>query len=155
MKPSDCLKKSGYALIFAVMLLGALLFIGCSGDDGSTGPQGPQGIAGPTGPTGPTLSTAATCNLCPTGAIPAADVALKHPDREAEDVTITINSITNPAGFLMVDFTATTGDPPVPVTDITDDYAMYGVQLMIADLVPAGAPKLLPDIERFPSTIWN
>jgi OmcA/MtrC family decaheme c-type cytochrome len=125
-------KKHRYALFFTVMILGALLLIGCGGS-GDTGASGPPGPTGPTGPTTPVTTTGETCNVCH-GAGKIADIAVAHPDPTGKDVTLSNMTLTNTGGNAVVSFHAATASGPV--TDlILDDFIF-----MIADLVPANTP---------------
>ena len=136
MKPRFLRKGGGYLLLCTVMILGALLLIGC-GSDGDTGATGATGSPGPPGPPGSAapggdgLATAETCSICH-GQGKIADIAVGHPDPTGEEVTLSNITLTNAAGFAAVSFNAATADGPV--TDLTiDDF-----RFMIADLVPAG-----------------
>jgi hypothetical protein len=135
LKKQGHLKKGGrYALFLTVMILGALLMIGCgstgdTGPAGATGAQGPPG-PGPTGPTTPVTTTGETCNVCHSaGAI--ADVAEFHPNPTGKDVVLSNIVLTNTAGTPAVSFHAATTSGAV--TDLTLDDLVF----MIADLVPA------------------
>jgi OmcA/MtrC family decaheme c-type cytochrome len=123
-------KAGGYALFFTVMMLGALLLIGCGGG-GDTGATGPPGPTGPTGPTTPVTTTGETCGVCH-AAGKIADIAVAHPDPTGQDVTLTSITLTNTGGTPAVSFHAATAAGPV--TDLTLDDFVF----MIADLVPAG-----------------
>jgi OmcA/MtrC family decaheme c-type cytochrome len=123
-------KAGGYALFFTVMMLGALLLIGCggSGDTGATGPPGPTG---PTGPTTPVTTTGETCEVCHSAG-KIADIAVAHPDPTGQNVTLSSITLTNAGGIPAVSFHAATASGPV--TDLTIDDFIF----MLADLVPAG-----------------
>jgi len=120
------LKKRGYVLFCTVMILGALLLIGC-GSDGDTGAQGP---AGPTGPAGPATTTNESCAVCHTAG-KIADIAVAHPDPTGQAVTLSNITLTNTGGVPVVTFHAATAGGPV--TDITFDH----VRFYMANLVPA------------------
>jgi OmcA/MtrC family decaheme c-type cytochrome len=127
------LKKGGYALFCAVMIVGALLLIGCSNGGGSTGAEGPAGPSGSTGPTGPAggvTATTETCEVCHTAG-KIADIAVFHPDPTGQNVTISNITLTNAGGTPVVSFHAATSAGPV--TDLTSS----DVRFFIADLVPA------------------
>ena len=130
MKSKDLKKGGRYALFLAVMILGALLMIGCgSGDTGPAGPAGAPGTPGTTGTTTPVVTTGETCNVChSTGQI--ADVAVYHPNPTGKDVTISSIQLTNTGGVPVVTFNAATTSGPVTGL-VSDDF-----YFMIADLVP-------------------
>jgi hypothetical protein len=125
------LKKGGYAFFYTVMILGALLLIGCggSGDTGATGPAGPPGPS--PGSSGSPVPTSETCEVCHSAG-KIADIAVAHPDPTGQDVTLTSITLTNTGGIPVVTFHAATAAGPV--TDI----AFADVRLYIANLVPAG-----------------
>jgi hypothetical protein len=142
MRRSD-LRKGGYALFCAVMILGALLLIGCSnggggGSAGAEGPAGPPGSTGPAGPPGEGIATAESCVVCH-GTGKLADIAVFHPDPTGKDVTLSSITLTNTSGTPEVSFHAATSAGPV--TDLVDrfnDSDNTGTILFsIADLVPA------------------
>jgi OmcA/MtrC family decaheme c-type cytochrome len=131
------LRRGVCALFCAVMIVGALLLIGCSnggGSAGAEGPAGPSGSTGPTGPAGGVTATAETCEVCHTAG-KIADIAMFHPDPTGLDVTISSITLTNTVGvgIPVVSFHAETSDG-LPVTNLTFD----DVRFFIADLVPAG-----------------
>ena len=130
MKQKHLKKGAGYVLFCAVMILGALLLIGCggSGDTGATGPPGP---AGTTGSTPPVITTGETCEVCH-GAGKIADIAVKHPDPTGQDVTLSNIALTNTGGIPVVSFHAATAAGNV--TDLTS----ADIRFYIANLVPAG-----------------
>jgi hypothetical protein len=125
------LKKGGYAFFYTVMILGALLLIGCgSGDTGATGPAGPPGSPSPGSPGSPVPTTSETCSVCHSAG-KIADIAVAHPDPTGQDVTLSNITLTNTGGIPVVSFHAATSAGPV--TDLTfSDVGFY-----IADLVPA------------------
>jgi hypothetical protein len=131
MKRKDLKKDGRYALFLAVMILGALLMIGCgsTGDTGPAGPAGAPGAPGTTGTTTPVTTTGETCNVCHSaGAI--ADVAVYHPNPTGKDVTLSSIQLTNNGGIPTVTFHAATTSGPVTGL-VSDDF-----YFMIADLVP-------------------
>jgi hypothetical protein len=118
--------KGMQELVWA-MLLGAVLLMGCAGDDGDPGPAGP---AGPTGPSGTATPTDESCTVCH-AAGKTADIAAVHPDPTALDVTLSSITLTNTGGIPVVSFHAATSAGPV--TDLT----FADIRFYIADLVPA------------------
>ena len=130
MKRRKLKKGDRYALFFAVMILGALLMIGCgsNGDTGATGPTGPPGTTTEVIKEVP-IQTSETCNVCHSaGAI--ADVAVYHPNPTGKDVTLSSIQLTNNGGIPTVTFHAATTSGPVTGL-VSDDF-----YFMIADLVP-------------------
>lgn len=143
MKPRYLRKGGRYLLLFTVMILGALLVIGC-GSDGATGPTGATGPEGPPGPPGQDLaaSSAETCSICH-GAGKIADIAVAHPDDPAftgSEVMLSNIALTNNAGTARVNFdlTFTDGTPVTTIDGNPVDVDMF--RFMMADLVPAGTP---------------
>jgi OmcA/MtrC family decaheme c-type cytochrome len=121
-------RRTGF---WAVIMLGAILTFGCSGDTGDTGSAGPTG---PEGPPGPVATTGESCEVCH-GTDKIADIAAHHPDPTGEDVTISDITLTNSEGTPVVSFHAATAAAD-PVTDI----ALSDIRFMLADLVPANTP---------------
>jgi hypothetical protein len=134
MKRRDLKKGGGPVFFLAVMILGALLMIGCGGS-GDTGPPGPPGAPGTPGTTEsppPEVTTAETCAICHSAG-KIADIAVAHPDPTGENVTLSSIILTNPAGTPVVSFHAAFASGGA-VTDLVDADFIF----MIADLVPAG-----------------
>lgn len=138
-------KKGGvYYLLFAVMILAALLFIGCEGDTGPAGPAGAPGAKGDPGDPAPggLTTTSETCAICHSeGKI--ADVAEFHPDSLAllgDDVIISNISLVNNAGVPEVSFHLERADDGTPIDISSYPVPVDNVRVLMADLVPAGTP---------------
>ena len=137
MKRRHLRKGGGYLLLCTVMILGALLLIGCGsdGDAGPAGAPGPPGTPGTPGTPAPgtpgTPATSETCSLCH-GQGKIADIAVAHPDPTGEEVTLSNIVLTNTAGIAKVSFNAATASGPVTGLTLDD------LRFMIATLVPAG-----------------
>jgi hypothetical protein len=126
--------KYGRALFWAAMMVGAILLFGCSDSGGGGTTFVPIETPPTTPPPTTPEATVETCSLChATGKI--ADIAVRHPDPTAKDVTLSNIKLTNPGGSAQVTFNAAT--TMQPVTDITLD----DVHFMIATLVPANTPS--------------
>jgi hypothetical protein len=140
MKPRHLRKGGGHLLLCTVMILGALLLIGC-GSSGDAGPPGATGATGPTGPPGSTApggslaTTSETCSICHSAG-KIADVADFHPDPTGQDVAISDITLTNSGGIPAVSFHAATASGSVT------DLVFADVRFYIADLVPAGTPTI-------------
>ena len=147
MKLSQLKKGNAKILFCIVMILGALLLIGC-GEDGKDGPPGPAGPAGPPGLPGTAIGAGAvepeTCVIChETGKV--GDIAVAHPDPTNEAVIISAITLTNTAGsgqydgLPVVSFELSDSVSGAPVTAIDGvDVDVDNFQFMMADLVPAG-----------------
>ncbi len=145
-------KNCKYVLLCMAMLLGALMLFGCN--DGSDGSNGSAGAAGPAGPPGPAATTATdeSCTVCHS-ADKIADIAVYHPDPMDEDLTVTVNSVTDTGGgVLLVNFTWTdeAGDP------VTGELNTDNTRFYLADIVPAGtaASYLDENGDPAPAGIW-
>ena len=149
MKLSQLKKGNAKILFCIVMILGALLLIGC-GEDGKAGPPGPAGPAGPPGAPGTAIGAGAvepeTCVICHgTGSV--GDIAVAHPDPTNEAVIISAITLTNTAGsgqydgLPVVSFELSDSVSGLPVTAIDGvDVDVDNFQFMMADLVPAELP---------------
>jgi hypothetical protein len=147
MKPRFLRKGGGYILLCTVMILGALLLIGC-GSDGDTGPAGPTGPPGPGAPIEPgepdIPATSETCALCH-GAGKIADVAVAHPDDPAytgAEVIISNITLTNTAGLNdglpVVSFHLEKRDGTAVTTIAGNPVNVDNFRFYMATLVPAG-----------------
>ena len=109
--PRDYASK-GLQMLVCALFVGAMLVLGCSGDDGATGPAGPPGPEGPPGESATAADTEESCTVChSTDKI--ADIAVAHPDPMGEDVTLSNITLTNTGGFAVVTFNAATASGPV------------------------------------------
>jgi len=140
MKLSQLKKGNAKILFCTILILGALLLIGC-GEDGKDGSPGP---AGPPGEPSTAIEAAAvepeTCSICH-GAGGVGDIAVAHPDPTGETVIISAITLTNTAGvdggIPVVSFhLATAGGTPIADLDAGLDVDKF--QFMMADLVPEG-----------------
>lgn len=123
-------KKEIKAVFLPVVLLSAILLLGCSGDSGSTGSTGP---VGPEGIPGPVTQTEESCTVCHS-ADKLADIAVAHPDPAGAEVIVSNIMLTNTGGIPEVSFHAATSSGPV--TDLT----FSDVRFYLATLVPADTP---------------
>ena len=101
--------RCGSRIRIFLLLIAAMLFWGCSGDDGKAGPAGaggPPGSSGPPGPPGPTGGT---------GGVPI---------DSADKINITVTSVTVPAG----------GGAPVVALRLTNDLTQGLVGLPAGDI---------------------
>lgn len=134
------MKKVELILLIVLLALGMGLY-GCSGDDGDDGVAGAPGAPGepgPAGPAGPVTTTDESCAVChASGKI--GDFADNHMYKEdgspkviRQNVTATINSVSNIGGFPVINFSVDAGSAPYTALTVAN------LRVVIADIIPAG-----------------
>jgi OmcA/MtrC family decaheme c-type cytochrome len=133
------MKKLKLMLLIGLIALSMGLY-GCEGDDGSAGPAGAPGAPGADSPA---ANTQESCNVCHTTgkvlgveAVHTYDPVTDEQRIVRQNLTATINSVSNVGGLPVIDFSVDAGAGPF--TELTKDQ----LRVVIADIIPAGTPAI-------------